>query len=148
MLETKLTTCASLLYQWIQRQAKAGEKLKIDLQDFQAWTGEYREKPYSDREIFDALKQLKELHCIKLARTEVTLEVQRQCAIANQPLPTEFMAQEPERSQPWVLIPIAIVTSLALGLIPILSIFFHAQADISTFSQVNPWSVLADKNVD
>ncbi len=148
MLETKLTTCASLLYQWIERQAKTGEKLKIDLQDFQAWTGEYREKPYSDREIFEALKQLKEIQCIKVARTEVTLDLQHKCAIANQPLPTEFMVQEPEREQPWILIPIAILASFALGLIPIFTIFFHAQADIPTFSQINPWSVLAEKNLD
>ncbi len=45
MLEAKLTTCASLLYQWILPRVTLGTKLKVDLQDFQAWAGEYQESP-------------------------------------------------------------------------------------------------------
>jgi hypothetical protein len=64
MLEAKLTPCASFLYQWILARARLETQLKINLQDFQAWTGEHRERCYSDHEIIEALQELKKLELI------------------------------------------------------------------------------------
>jgi hypothetical protein len=88
MIETKLTNHASLLYQWILPRVVDGEKLTIDLQDFQAWTAEYREKPLSDREILDALRQLKDLQLVSLSKTEVTLAVN--------PIPIDISSLNPQ----------------------------------------------------
>ncbi|MBW4623917.1 MAG: hypothetical protein KME17_31710 [Cyanosarcina radialis HA8281-LM2] len=74
MLEAKLTPCASLLYRWILARVPLETKVKVDLQDFQAWTGEHRERCYSDREILEALQQLKKLELIGASKTEVTVE--------------------------------------------------------------------------
>ena len=117
MLDTKLTTCAYLLYQWIVPRVTAGEKTKVDLQDFQAWTAEYREKPYSDREILDALRQLKELQLINVSRTEVTLEVnQVQYPSLNVQQPAQLLLnEESDRPNRFMLLRI-IVSSLILGL--------------------------------
>ncbi|MBO1350667.1 MAG: hypothetical protein EBE86_026305 [Hormoscilla sp. GUM202] len=62
MLEAKLTPCANLMYNWMMGRSEGDRQMKADLQDFQAWTGEYREKAYSEcaartlreREIFSA----------------------------------------------------------------------------------------------
>ena len=116
MLETKLTTCANLLYQWLLPRNSGGNKFTIDLQDFQAWTAEYREKPFSDREVLDALRQLKELQLIKVSKTEVTLEVKPQDILTfPTPLPTEMLlSPDSEKPNRWVLLVKILAASLLL----------------------------------
>lgn len=47
--------------------------VKLDMRDFQAWSAEFRDFPYSEREILQAFKQLKQLELINVAKTEVTV---------------------------------------------------------------------------
>ncbi len=47
--------------------------VKLDMRDFQAWSAEFRDFPYSEREILQAFKQLKQLELISVAKTEVTV---------------------------------------------------------------------------
>lgn len=73
MLDAKLSPCASLLYKWVLLKAPAGTQIKVDLQDFKAWSGEHRKKPYSDRQIGYALAQLKEFDLVTVTKTQVTM---------------------------------------------------------------------------
>ncbi len=73
MIKVKLTPCASLLYYWIQSHIRANQKLTLDLESFQVWTGEFLEKSASMREIHASLSRLNELGLITLEGTEVTL---------------------------------------------------------------------------
>lgn len=75
MLDAKLSPCASLLYKWVLLKAPAGTEIKVDLQDFKAWSGEHRKKPYSDRQIGYALAQLKEFELVIVSKTQVTMRV-------------------------------------------------------------------------
>jgi hypothetical protein len=73
MLKEELTPCANLLYQWILRKVSGPSLVKVDIRDFQAWSAEFKEFPYSEREIFQALRQLKQLELINVAKTELTI---------------------------------------------------------------------------
>lgn len=74
MLQENLTPCATLLYQWIVRKiSNKNNMVKLDMRDFQAWSAEFRDFPYSEREILQAFKQLKQLELINVAKTEVTV---------------------------------------------------------------------------
>lgn len=74
MLQENLTPCATLLYQWIVRKiSNRNNMVKLDMRDFQAWSAEFRDFPYSEREILQAFKQLKQLELISVAKTEVTV---------------------------------------------------------------------------
>lgn len=158
MLEAKLTPCANLLYRWILWRNPEGGKLKVDLQDFKAWTGEYREKAYSDREIFDALKQLKELQLLAVAKTEVTLDVKppENGTLALRS-PVEMLVEEwdcpeygfaspnPTPANRFVELVrilsgslVLSVTSVALGLALV-------QTQPQILSNPHPWSVLGEK---
>lgn len=75
MLDAKLSPCASLLYKWVLLKAPAGTQVKVDLQDFKAWSGEHRKRPYSDRQIAYALSQLKDFDLVTVTRTEVTMKM-------------------------------------------------------------------------
>ena len=146
MLETKLSTCANLLYQWLLPRNSSGSKFTIDLQDFQAWTAEYREKPFSDREVLDALRQLKELQLIKVSKTEVTLEVKPQDILTfPAPLPTEILlSRESKKHNRWILIVEIIAASLLLCFASLavgLSLF---RTNIEVLSTPNPWSILGE----
>ena len=146
MLETKLTTCASLLYQWILSRVSSETKLKLDLQDFQAWTAEYREKPYSDRELLDALRQLKELQLIAVSKTEVTLEVnqeQHPNLYAQPPAERLLTDERPNRS--FLLLRI-IVGSLILSFASIGFGLGLTMLRPQTFTAPHPWSVLGGDN--
>lgn len=145
MLETKLTTCANILYQWLLPRASADSKLKVDLLDFQAWTAEYREKPFSDREILEALRQLKELQLITVSRTEVTLEVKPE---NNLFFNTERPKQESERPDRLMQLLRIISGSLFFGLISITFSLILVQIQPQVLSTPNQWSVLGEKNID
>ncbi len=77
MLQEELTPCANLLYQWILRKVSGPSLVKVDIRDFQAWSAEFKEFPYSEREIFQALRQLKQLELINVAKTELTIRAKR-----------------------------------------------------------------------
>ena len=75
MLQENLTPCASLLYQWIGQKVHIKNKniIKLDLRDFQAWSAEFRDFPYSEREILKAFRELNQVELISVAKTEVTV---------------------------------------------------------------------------
>jgi hypothetical protein len=79
MLQENLTPCADLLYQWIVQKVstKNNNILKLDLRDFQAWSAEFRDFPYSEREILKAFRELNQLELISVAKTEVTVRAKR-----------------------------------------------------------------------
>jgi hypothetical protein len=149
MLETKLTTCASLLYQWILPRVTEAEKLKIDLQDFQAWTGEYGDKSYSDREILDALTQLKQLQLLNVSKTEVTLEV-------NQTSHPNLYAQVAEnmvrggcdRPNRYLLLLEIVASSIFLALTSVGVGLALAKLQPQSLTTPHPWSVLAGEKVN
>ncbi len=149
MLETKLTTCANLLYQWLLPRSFAGDKFKIDLQDFQAWTAEYREKPFSDREVLDAIRQLKELQLIRVTNTEVTLEVKQQDILSfNAPITTDMLlAENGDRQNKFFLLLKIIGCSFLLGLASIGVSLALLQAQPEALIAPHPWSVLGEKNI-
>ena len=149
MLETKLTTCASLLYGWIVSRVDAGEKTKVDLQDFRAWTGEYREKAYSDREILDALSQLKEQGLINLNKTEVTLEVNQ----ATHPnlyaqVSDKMMGDESASGNRFALLVQIIATSIFLGFASVGVGLALARLQPQILTTPHPWSVLAGDKIN
>jgi hypothetical protein len=149
MLETKLTTCASLLYQWILARVSSETKLKLDLQDFQAWTAEYREKPYSDRELLDALRQLKELQLIAVSKTEVTLEVNQEQHpnLYAQP-PAERLLTESDRPNRSLVLLRIIVGSLILSFASIGFGLGLTMLRPQTLTAPHPWSVLGGDNLN
>lgn len=149
MLETKLTICANLLYQWLLPRSCAGGKFKTDLQDFQAWTAEYREKPFSDREVLDALRQLKELHLITVSKTEVTLEVKQHNMLSfNTPIPTNILlAEEWDQPNKLILLLKIIGFSFLLGLASIGFSVALLQAQPKDLISPSSWSVLGEKNI-
>ncbi|PSB01348.1 hypothetical protein [Merismopedia glauca] len=148
MLEAKLSPCASLLYQWVLLRVPTDNKLKIDLQDFQAWTGEFREKSYSYTEVFEALGQLRELNLVNVSRTEVTLEAKvsnRFCICSETELPSETFPGK-DRPNRWLLFTKILVVSSILSFASIsigLTLFKLQPEAINT---PNPWSVLGEKN--
>ncbi|WP_017717198.1 hypothetical protein [Kamptonema formosum] len=79
MLQENLTPCAGLLYQWIVQKVstKNNNIIKLDLRDFQAWSAEFRDFPYSEREILKAFRELGQLELISVAKTEVTVRAKR-----------------------------------------------------------------------
>ena len=129
MLEVKLTPCATMLYHWILRKFPNSDQRKIDLQDFQAWSGEYRDNAYSDREIFEALQQLKKNHLVSVSHTEVTLGVRlgNPKIVAPQsssPLLGSQTNSASDRSagystHPRLLISLITITSFIFGFVPI-----------------------------
>ena len=148
MLEAKLTPCASMLYRWILRRDPSS-RLRIDLQDFQAWSGEYRENPYSISEIFDALGQLKELHLLTIAKTEVTLDLSSSESVPETlPRLAPLLFPHPQKCpNPYKTISLVILGAFILGLIPILIGFAfanHPNPALLNFS--SSWGVLAEKH--
>lgn len=156
MLEAKLTPCANLMYNWMMEREVGDGQLKVDLQDFQAWTGEYREKAYSDREIFGAFQQLKQLKLIKVARTEVTVKVNDiVTATSLKPQAAEtFLSdsdisrlnEERHRQHPLALVCLVTICSLTLGLIPIAVASSLVETAEWTPNSFNAWTVLAEKS--
>ncbi len=149
MLETKLTTCASLLYQWILPRVTGAEKLKIDLQDFQAWTGEYGDKSYSDREILDALTQLKQLQLVNVSKTEVTLEVDQTSHPNLYAQIGENMVEEGCDRPPRYLVLVEILaSSIFLALTSVGIGLALAKLQPQSFTTPHSWSVLAGEKVN
>lgn len=150
MLETKLTTCATVLYQWLLPRVSAGTQFKIDLQDFQAWVSEYREKEYSDREVFDALRQLKELQLIGVSKTEVTLAVKEvdSASLMNAQPATELLPEKRDRFSfnPFLLVILATFGCYIWAWVPIISGSVKTLKQTQTLVSPHPWSVLGEKD--
>lgn len=148
MLEAKLTPCASMLYRWILRRDPSS-RLRIDLQDFQAWSGEYRENPYTIAEIFDALGQLQELHLLAIAKIEFTLDISSSESVPETlPRLAPLLSPQPEQSpNPYKIISLVILGSFFLGLIPILIGFaFANNLNPALLSFSGSWGILAEKH--
>lgn len=149
MLETKLSTCANLLYQWLMPRTAAGGKFKIDLQDFQAWAAEYKEKAFSDREIFDAIRQLKELQLITISKTEITLEVKDQDILTiNAQLSNQVFLGQSDRPNRFVLLLEILTGSFLLGLTSISLGLALLQTQPQILTTPNQWSVLGEKPIE
>lgn len=151
MLDTKLTNCAILLYQWLLPRVSANPKLTVDLQDFQAWSAEFREKPYNYTEILEAIQKLKELQFIQVSKTEVTLEVKNLEDLSVQmQLPTQMLSVESDRQQrheKTIKILRILSGSLAISIATYLIglTIFQNQPEILNIP--HPWSVLGEKNL-
>lgn len=152
MLDTKLTNCAILLYQWLLPRVAANPKLTVDLQDFQAWSAEFREKPYNYTEILEAIQKLKELQFIQLSKTEVTLEVKNLEDLSVQlQLPTQMLSVESdrqERQEKAVKLVRIISGTLALAAATFLVGLTLLQSQPEILNIPHPWSVLGEKNID
>ncbi|XWK90845.1 MAG: hypothetical protein U7127_12610 [Phormidium sp.] len=151
MLDTKLTNCAILLYQWLLPRVSANPKLTVDLQDFQAWSAEFREKPYNYTEILEAIQKLKELQFIQVRKTEVTLEVKNlEDLTVQMQLPTQMLSVESDRQQRQekiVKLVRIISGSLALAIASFMIGLTILQRQPEILNTPHPWSVLGDKNI-
>ncbi|MBW4497052.1 MAG: hypothetical protein KME26_29125 [Oscillatoria princeps RMCB-10] len=135
MSEANLTPCAQELYGWIVRREGAGGKQKIDLRDFRAWTEEYGETPCREREILEGLRQLEEFELIKIAKTEVTLDVK----------PAGFGKPAlGERPNPFRLVFLSVLSSFAVGLTPLAVGLAFPQTQPLFLTSAHPWSVLGE----
>ncbi|MCT7985290.1 hypothetical protein NG796_18615 [Laspinema sp. A4] len=165
MLEAKLNPCANLLYGWIQRRGSGESSVKVDLQDFKAWISEYRDRPYSDREIFDALQQLKELAAVGISKTEVTVWVKpremqgstehpslelllNECNITaensrNQHHWNDFLGDRPNR---FLTVSLIVLTSFLCGLIPLIAVQTVPETQLAQVETLTPWSVLGEND--
>lgn len=153
MLDTKLTNCAILLYQWLLPRVSANPKLTVDLQDFQAWSAEFREKPYNYTEILEAIQKLKELQFIQVSKTEVTLEVKNlQDLSVQMQLPTQMLSVESDRTQEpqekIVKLVRLISGSLALAITTFLVGLTVLQNQPKILNIPHPWTVLGEKNLN
>ena len=151
MLETKLTNCTILLYQWLLPRVSANPKLTVDLQDFQAWSAEFREKPYNYTEILEAMQKLKELQFIQVSKTEVTLEAKNLEDLSLQmELPTQMLSVESDRQQHQgkvVKLVRVISGSLALAMAAFLIGLSLLQNQPEILNIPHPWNVLGEKNI-
>jgi hypothetical protein len=165
MLQAKLNPCANLLYGWIQRRGSGESQVKLDLQDFKAWTAEYRDHPYSDREIFDALQQLKETNTVAIAKTEVTLglkprEIQgtvgplslelllAECNLTEDNSPNRWSWNNFEGYRPnaFFTVSLIVLTSFLFGIIPLVAVQSLPETQLVTLETLTPWSVLGENN--
>lgn len=151
MLETKLTNCAILLYQWLLPRVSANPKLTVDLQDFQAWSAEFREKPYNYTEILEAIQKLKELQLIRVSKTEVTLEAKNLEDLSEQiQLPTQMLSVESDRQENQgkiVKLARIISGSLTLAVASLVIGLSLLQSQPQILNIPHPWSVLGEKNI-
>ncbi len=165
MLEAKLNPCANLLYGWIQRRGTGESQVTVDLQDFKAWTAEYRDHPYSDREIFDALQQLKEWEAVAIAKTEVTLAVKptkvegwieqpslewllNECNLTGENAGNQRNWHHSSSLRPnrFLTVSLVVVTSFLCGLIPLGAAQTFPETLFASVETLTPWSVLGEPN--
>lgn len=151
MLETKLTNCAILFYQWLLPRVSGNPKLTVDLQDFQAWSAEFREKPYNYTEILEAIQKLKELQLIQVSKTEVTLEAKNLQDLSLQTqLPTQMLSVESDlqsHHEKVVKLVRILFGSLALAMASFMIGLTVLQRQPEILNIPHPWSVLGEKNI-
>jgi hypothetical protein len=144
MLEAKLSPCASLLYQWVLSRVHTDTKLKIDLQDFQAWTGEFRHRSYSYTEVFEALSQLKDFNLVNVSRTEVTLEAKVNDLF--DPLDRIEEAPTTKTANPWLLLAKIMTISAILSTVSVGIGISLWKLQPETLNSPHAWSALGEKN--
>jgi hypothetical protein len=163
MLEAKLNPCANLLYGWIQRRGSGESPVKVDLQDFKAWTAEYRDRPYSDREIFEALQQLKELAAVAISKTEVIVSVlpreipgstehpslellfnDGNCTGENSGNQRHWNEISGDRPNGFLTVSLVVLTSFLCGLIPLVVVQTLPETQVAQVDTLTPWTVLGD----
>jgi hypothetical protein len=144
MLEAKLSPCASLLYQWVLLRVHTDSKLKIDLQDFQAWTGEFRERSYSYTEVFEALSQLKDFNLVNVSRTEVTLETKVNDLF--DPLNQIEETSIAKTANPWLLLAKIVTVSAILSAISLGIGISLWKLQPEGLNSPHAWSALGERN--
>lgn len=113
MIKLKLTPCARLLYEWILLKGAAGTWQTVDLKDFRAVTSEHRRgKPYSMRQIRNAVSELEDLKLLVVAKEELKALCRHPGKVINprrspskksvQPVEVNFQPVE-VNFQPWKL---------------------------------------------
>lgn len=146
MLRTKLGSCASLLYHWIQSHSYTNQRLKsnFDLDNFQAWTGEFMENKASYEQIRAALSQLQNFGLIAIEGNEIILinKIDRPKP-QIQSLPTVILRGR--ANNPWLWGAVLAISFLGLGTASILlSNKISQQAGHKTVVN-NPYQVLGEK---
>lgn len=63
-LENRLPPAAKLLWQWLSREAKLGDEIEPDLNDFNNWVAKHRDKPYCRPTLKAAMTKLIELRVV------------------------------------------------------------------------------------
>ena len=144
MLRTKLGSCASLLYYWIQSHSHNNQRLNLNLDNFQAWTGEFMENKASHEQIRAALSQLQNFGLIAIEGNEVILsnEIDRPKPQIRS-LPTVILRSR--ANNPWLWGAILAISFLGLGTVSVLlSNKISQQAGHRTVVN-NPYQVLGEK---
>lgn len=146
MLQEQLTPCANLLYQWILRKVPNKATANLNIKDFQAWSAEFKERPYSEREVLNAFRQLKQLELINVTKTEVTIRAKETETSkgSKSALPNRFSAR-PVKFNLYIvaLLVTLILSGLKLATMP--SGTVSSQAQQQTFKLPNFWSSTNDK---
>lgn len=76
LLALHLTPCASRLYRWLLRRKPAGRPQEFEANEFSAWTGIARKRPYSIRHIQRAVLELISLGLVEI-RKQYTSQIFR-----------------------------------------------------------------------
>ena len=63
-----LIPCAERLYYWLLQRRKAGKDQELDLADFQEFTAQGRHRPYSLKQIWRAIRQLKDYGLLEILK--------------------------------------------------------------------------------
>ena len=84
MTDLQLTPCARLLWNWVLLKAPAGTDVVVDLRDFRAITAEsHRGKPYSMRQIRNAVNQLEELDLLVIKSERLRMQARHPGKVTN-----------------------------------------------------------------
>lgn len=84
MTNLQLTPCARLLWEWVLLKAPAGTDVVVDLRDFRAVTAEsHRGKPYSMRQIRNAVNQLEELDLLVIKYERLKMQARHPGKVTN-----------------------------------------------------------------
>lgn len=146
MLQEQLTPCANLLYQWILRKVPNKATANLNIRDFQAWSAEFKERPYSEREVLNAFRQLKQLELINVTKTEVTIRAKQTEASngSKSGLASRFTSRPVKLNLYIVALLVTLILS-GLKLATMSSGTVPSQVQQQNFKLPNFWSSLGDK---
>ncbi|MBW4683449.1 MAG: hypothetical protein KME19_25670 [Microcoleus vaginatus WJT46-NPBG5] len=146
MLQEQLTPCANLLYQWILRKVPTKATANLNIKDFQAWSAEFKERPYSEREVLNAFRQLKQLELINVTKTEVTIRAKEMETFnGNKSSLANRLTSSPVKLNLYI---VALLVTLILGglkLATMSSSTASSQAQIQNLKLPNFWNSPSDK---
>lgn len=84
MTNLQLTPCARLLWEWLLLKAPGGTDITVDLRDFRAITAENRRgKPYSMKQIRNAVGELEELDRLTVKSERLKMQVRHPGKVVN-----------------------------------------------------------------